>query len=334
VRNPESSLNIGKKNEEEVLVYMGVVDAAWHRVPSHFMSRLRKIGMLSPTPVQQAVLPALMPRTPSEAALSDVPRAAIIQWPTGSGKTVAYAVQLLAGLDMKQCGVGTQGLIITPTRELCLQTLHMLQQLTDEGRPNKKGHGVKVMSLMGRMNAVMESELYHRPPDIAVGTPQMVARVFKDKMLPLAKQRSRVLVLDEVDMLMNDHFWPHMEDILGAHDRAPWKAGRLWALSANAPRHATQRFFQSAGIDEKPTELMSPEQMPENVRHVALHPPPGGWPYAELPSSIKQMLRAAYPAGVPYPRGIHKKNAPRALVFVDSAQRAATLLSLFSEVRR
>ena len=89
------------------------------RVQPHLFPRLKAAGIREPSQpsaVQMAVFEALMPRLPGERAS---PRAAVIRWPTGSGKTLAYALPLL---ERVRHGVfGVQAIVVTPTRELCLQ---------------------------------------------------------------------------------------------------------------------------------------------------------------------------------------------------------------------
>ena len=184
------------------------------RVPTHLVSRL-PAGVQAPTALQRAALARLMPRTPSEVALEPPPRSAVIRWPTGSGKTLAYALPLLSSIDPHRGGV--QAVVVLPTRELVLQTLHVFQRLARHGRSNRKGNALKVMSLMGRVNTMMETELYHRPPAIAIGTPQPLSTLLRSGVLALTPDpRGRYLVCDEVDALVADHRWPHMASLLAA----------------------------------------------------------------------------------------------------------------------
>ena len=87
------------------------------------LPRIKAAGIEAPpSPVQQVVLRGLMPRIAGE---EPAPRNAVIRWHTGSGKTLAYALPLLALIQHDEPGV--QAIIVTPTRELCLQTLHLLR---------------------------------------------------------------------------------------------------------------------------------------------------------------------------------------------------------------
>lgn len=141
-------------------------------VAPHLVARMfNAMKIREPTPVQEEALKLLMPRPRGSAELP--PRSVVVRWTTGSGKTLAYALPLFARLDPHAFGV--QAIIVTPTRELCLQTLHVLNALGGHGHKNKKGNRIKVMSVMGRPNMHMESEMQHHPPTILVGTPQPLA---------------------------------------------------------------------------------------------------------------------------------------------------------------
>ena len=182
-------------------------------VPSHFSGRLAKSGIVWPTAVQRAALDALLPRTASQPATPA--RSALLRWPTGSGKTLAYALPMLSRLSKNATGV--QAVVCTPTRELCLQTLKILQLLTSHGRPNKKGHAIKVMSAMGQVHDRMLLELLHQPPAILIGTPQPLGLLMRAGALPLTTDLSRrILVLDEVDSLAAHFRWPHIAHLLAS----------------------------------------------------------------------------------------------------------------------
>ena len=180
------------------------------------LERIKTAGIEAPpSPVQQVVLRGLMPRLAGE---EPAPRNAVIRWHTGSGKTLAYALPLLAQIQHDEPGV--QAIIVTPTRELCLQTLHVLQKLTKLGKSNKKGNSTTVKSYMGKPNAMMLSEIKHHPPHIVVGTPQTLASLLSSGVLPLVRnERDRTLVVDEVDAFTKKFRWDGLAKILtcGAH---------------------------------------------------------------------------------------------------------------------
>ncbi len=252
---------------------MSMATFASLRVPSHFLSRVARMGYSAPTAPQRVALAALMPRSPSDVSAVRVNHA-VLRWPTGSGKTLAYALPLLARLDVAECGGGVQGLVLCPTRELVVQTLRVLQTLTDRGKANRKGHAIKVQALLGRRSWRLERQLERAPPDIAIGTPHIVGSLLGAGLLPLADPRKRTLVLDEVGALCEPYRWPEVRRVLGEqgsrtdemeeeaegsrfdegrrvdersrakHERgaAPrlrWAAGGVWLVSANVPAGAS-----------------------------------------------------------------------------------------------
>ena len=183
--------------------------AAWSHLRPNFLGRLTKMRIIDPTPCQRQVLPALMPKAPSELAFGENARMAVIQWPTGSGKTLSYMLPMMERLNMHATGTGVQGLILVPTRVVGLQTMRTLRRMAGFNKKNSKGNQIKAMALLGdidhmdgRKRRIMETELAHRTPDVAVGTPKMVRQLLENDLLPLHRERKgRMLVLDEVDSL-------------------------------------------------------------------------------------------------------------------------------------
>lgn len=225
------------------------------RVPSHYLSRLARIGIVSPTAPQRAALAMLMPRTPSEVAKPTVSHA-VLRWPTGSGKTLAYALPLLSRLDTTDCGGGLQGLVLCPTRELVLQTLHTLQRLVDRGKANRKGHSIKVQALLGQRTRRLEAELAKSPPDVVVGTPHAIGSLQAAGLLRLSPDpRKRTIVLDEIGALCEPYRWPEVRKVLGggtpgsgATRSPPWAAGGIWLVSADVPAGAAEQCLEAAGV--------------------------------------------------------------------------------------
>ena len=218
----------------------------------NFLGRLTKMRIIDPTPCQRQVLPVLMPKSPTEAAFSDDVRTAVIQWPTGSGKTLSYMLPMMERLNMHATGAGLQGLILVPTRVVGLQTMRVLRRMAGFNKKNSKGNQIKAMALLGdidrmdgRKRRIMETELANKTPDVAVGTPKMVRQLLEQELLPLCSDRKdRILVLDEVDSLVAPVHWEeNVEAILKHSNRAGpvWSAGAMWLVSAVAPEKVRVR---------------------------------------------------------------------------------------------
>jgi len=275
-----SSLSVEQLGVEQAQLAAMTVTFTSLRVPSHFLSRVARLGFNAPTAPQRVALDALMPRSPSDVSATRVNHA-VLRWPTGSGKTLAYALPLVARLDVANLGGGLQALVLCPTRELVLQTLHVLQKLAGQGKTNRKGHAIKVQALLGQRNQQLEAELWKSPPDIAIGTPHIVGSLLELGLLPLAEPRKRTLVLDEVGALCESYRWPEVRKVLGgtaagAATERRWAAGSMWLVSADVPAGAATRCLQAAGVRAEPTMLEpSAEQnlrLPRTLRHVTLPP--------------------------------------------------------------
>ncbi len=292
------------------------------RVPSHVLMMLARMEITKPTPVQHATLEALMPRPPHELPPS---RTAVIHWPTGSGKTLAFALPMLARLDVHALGQGVQGLVVAPTRELTVQTARTLRALTGHRRPNSKGHAIKVSTLLGTRSERMESELRHKPPDLIVGTPRLLAELFKRDRIPmLPDASSRTLVLDEVGALTLQHSWPSVEGVLrracGSRGAGTQYKGALYLASADVPSRSVAQCVAAAGADPDAVCVLEPpsrERMPSGVRHAAIRIPALSKASADSATELARAVERLV--------GRRSRRGGGALVFVPSAGEAYVL---------
>jgi len=277
-----------------------------------------------------------MPTSENRESMREVPKAAIIQWPTGSGKTLCYTLPMISRMDMTQCGRGLQGLVLVPTRELAIQTKQTLSQMTGRGVANKKGNKVKVMSLLGdletmdeRTKHIMLSEITHKPPDLAVGTPKMLSQLLHASHLPLCTDAAlRTLVLDEVDTLGDSPHWEHTSELLKSK---LWKHGAVWLVSAYVSEKLAKKCFaaaSAAGSVINPVQLRSPALMPMRVQHVLVPPSARVFEgYSSFASLVKGILMGAKrrERKLLLWQNEKRKNKMRAVVFVSNAEAAARL---------
>lgn len=258
------------------------------RVASHLTARLARRGITRPTPVQLAALGVLMPHEGRTSSRSKPPpRHSVIRWPTGSGKTLAFALPLVARVDVTKAGSGCQALVVSPTRELVLQTGHTLKLLAGLGKKNKKGRKLKVATLLGHAKQRLTTELVHHPPDIAVGSPHTLAALLESGELPLTRDRqARTLVLDEVGALINQQRWPEVQRVLrgvklrqedgkNSHERraaarqagriGAWADGSTWLVSADVPGRAIKRCLSEVKASGRSGS--DPDAMQFSLRH-------------------------------------------------------------------
>ncbi len=123
--------------------------------------------------------------------------------PTGTGKTLAFLLPIIQGLD-KQCEE-VQVLILVPSRELAIQIEQVLREM---------GSGFKNNAVYGGQSFSKDKiNLKHRPA-ILVGTPGRVADHFRRDTFP--KEDIKTLVLDEFDKALEIGFEKEMQEILTA----------------------------------------------------------------------------------------------------------------------
>ena len=162
------------------------------------------LGYTTPTAIQQHVIPAVL-------AGHDVVASA----QTGSGKTVAYALPLLAQLVTAPApSAGTLGrkrslgvLVLVPTRELAVQVGDTLTQLASQ-LPQK----LKVTVVFGGVSINPQMMNLRSGAHIVVATPGRLLDLIKHNALALATVRT--LVLDEADKLLDEGFGEELKRIL------------------------------------------------------------------------------------------------------------------------
>jgi ATP-dependent RNA helicase DbpA len=156
---------------------------------------LKEVSYVQMTPVQASSLPGIL-------AGRDV----VTQARTGSGKTAAFALGLLAALDA--ASVKLQGLVLCPTRELADQVSREIRRLA-RFIPN-----VKVLTLCGGVPLRPHLASLSHEPHIVVGTPGRILELIQMEALPL--KAVKVLVLDEADRMLDMGFADDLRSIIEA----------------------------------------------------------------------------------------------------------------------
>ncbi|HMM74142.1 MAG TPA: DEAD/DEAH box helicase [Gammaproteobacteria bacterium] len=162
-------------------------------LPASMLAVLEALGYETPSPIQAAAIPVLL-------AGHDL----IGQAQTGTGKTAAFALPLLARLD--PAAVGPQILVLTPTRELAIQVAEACQRYA-HGIP-----GFHVVPIYGGQSMHQQLHQLRRGVHVVVGTPGRVMDHLRRESLSLAKLSA--LVLDEADEMLRMGFLEDVEWIL------------------------------------------------------------------------------------------------------------------------
>src|SRR3954470_16217615 len=173
------------------------------------LDALQHLGYEDPTPIQEQAIPALLEG-----------RDVIGQAQTGTGKTAAFGLPLLEYIDVDDDEV--QALVLTPTRELCIQVTQAL-------RAYGASKGVKVVAVFGGAPIRSQQAQLKEGAQVVVGTVGRVMDLMSRHSLMLTA--ARFVVLDEADEMLDLGFLEDVEMILS---RCP--SGRQTALfSATMP---------------------------------------------------------------------------------------------------
>ncbi|KAA0178364.1 hypothetical protein FNF27_00214 [Cafeteria roenbergensis] len=220
-------------------------------VPEHMLGKLPKIGVENPTPVQASAIPLLRPGG----------RGAVITAPTGTGKTLAYAIPLAARVlelhaSGKTLGSSRQcrAVVVVPTRELARQVQSVLDALlAPPQRKAKKGAvGPVLRRLVGEVTQARLASLATDPPAVVVGTPRTLAALIPQH---LSLQGCAAVVLDEADHLLTGASQGPTTAILKAASRLkerPWVA-LVTATVTPAVDAAASRYLRAPKAGAGPT---------------------------------------------------------------------------------
>ncbi|MCR5560159.1 DEAD/DEAH box helicase [Schwartzia sp. (in: firmicutes)] len=155
---------------------------------------LKHAGIHEATPVQEKAVPVV--RGGNDA---------IVQAPTGTGKTLAFLLPLL---ERMKSGVDTaQTLIVTPTRELTRQIGKVAQTVCP-------AYDIRSLALYGGQDIEKEKERLGRHPQLVIGTPGRLLDHIRRKTLQLSQANK--VVLDEADEMMKLGFLEDVEVLLKA----------------------------------------------------------------------------------------------------------------------
>ena len=162
-------------------------------LPSELIQALEDVGYETPSPIQLGAIPPLLE---GKDLLGHAP--------TGTGKTAAFALPLLANIDLDSRH--QQVLVLTPTRELAIQVAEAFQRYANH---LKDFH---VLPVYGGQEYSGQIRALRRGVHVVVGTPGRVMDHIRKGTMKLDKLR--VLVLDEADEMLRMGFIDDVEWIM------------------------------------------------------------------------------------------------------------------------
>jgi len=180
-------------------------------LPATLLAALDDVGYETPSPIQAQTIPHLLE---GKDLLGDAP--------TGTGKTAAFALPLLARLNLGQRHV--QVMVLTPTRELAIQVAEAFQRYAAHIK------GFHVLPIYGGQEYSGQIRGLKRGVHVVVGTPGRVMDHMRKGTLKLGSLQA--LVLDEADEMLRMGFIDDVEWIL---EQTPEKR-QMALFSATMPK--------------------------------------------------------------------------------------------------
>ena len=188
---------------------------------------VEKMGFETPSEVQSKTVPILLEKDTDLVALAQ----------TGTGKTAAFGFPMIQKIDIKS--KKTQGLILSPTRELCLQITNELKQY---GQFYK---GLNITAIYGGASITDQARSVKKGSQIIVATPGRMKDMINRKLVNISE--IKYSVLDEADEMLNMGFYEDITDILSFTP----KEKNTWLFSATMPKEVSTiaRKFMSSPVE-------------------------------------------------------------------------------------
>jgi ATP-dependent RNA helicase DeaD len=191
-------------------------------LPQTILDAVNQMGFVSPSPIQQACIPHLL-------AGRDVLGMA----QTGSGKTAAFSLPILAQIQASQRY--PQMLVMAPTRELAIQVADACEQFTQ----NMKG--IRIATIYGGQSYGLQIRDLKAGAQVVVGTPGRILDHIRKGTLDLSALKA--IVLDEADEMLRMGFIEDVETVMAELPEEHQTA--LFSATMPEPiRRITRRFMK------------------------------------------------------------------------------------------
>ncbi|MGL2986479.1 DEAD/DEAH box helicase [Flavobacterium sp. RSSA_27] len=185
------------------------------------------LGFENPSEVQEKAIPLLLEKDTDMVALAQ----------TGTGKTAAFGFPLIQKIDADNRN--TQALVLSPTRELCLQITNELKNYA------KYEKGINVVAIYGGASITEQAREIKRGAQIIVATPGRMQDMINRGLVNI--KNIDYCVLDEADEMLNMGFY---EDICSILSDTPDEKS-TWLFSATMPAEVARiaKQFMSSPVE-------------------------------------------------------------------------------------
>ncbi|NNL15540.1 MAG: DEAD/DEAH box helicase [Flavobacteriaceae bacterium] len=181
----------------------------------HLLQAVTDLGFETPSEVQLKAIPILLEKESDLVGLAQ----------TGTGKTAAFGFPMLQKIDIESRT--TQGLILSPTRELCLQITNEMKLY------GKYCKGLNVTAIYGGASITDQARQVKKGAQIIVATPGRMKDMISRRLVDISK--IQYAVLDEADEMLNMGFYEDITDILS---HTP-EDKNTWLFSATMPKEVS-----------------------------------------------------------------------------------------------
>ncbi|MDO4430817.1 MAG: DEAD/DEAH box helicase [Lonepinella koalarum] len=190
-------------------------------LPEFILSAVSEMGFETPSPIQQACIPHLLNG-----------RDVLGMAQTGSGKTAAFSLPLLAQID--SAAKHPQMLVMAPTRELAIQVADACEQFS------KNAQGMRIVTLYGGQRYDIQLRALRQGAQVVVGTPGRILDHINRGTLDLSALK--FIVLDEADEMLRMGFIEDVETVMAELPEQHQTA--LFSATMPEPiRRITKRFM-------------------------------------------------------------------------------------------
>lgn len=185
------------------------------------------LGFENPTEIQEKAIPLLLEKDTDLVALAQ----------TGTGKTAAFGFPVIQKIDAESRS--TQVLVLSPTRELCLQITNELKNYS------KYEKGINVVAIYGGASITEQAREIKRGAQVIVATPGRMQDMINRGLVNISQ--ISYCILDEADEMLNMGFY---DDIVNILSTTPDQKN-TWLFSATMPQEVARiaKQFMSNPIE-------------------------------------------------------------------------------------
>ena len=207
-------------------------------LPEFILNAVADLGFETPSPIQQICIPHLLEG-----------RDVLGMAQTGSGKTAAFSLPILAQIDPTE--KHPQLLVMAPTRELAIQVADACEQFV------KYAKGINIVTLYGGQRYDIQLRALKQGAQVVVGTPGRILDHLRRGTLSLAELKA--IVLDEADEMLRMGFIDDVETVMAELPEHHQTA--LFSATMPEPiRRITKRFMNDPQeVKIKATQQSAPD---------------------------------------------------------------------------